>query len=605
MVGAALLSPDLGLPIITAQMSRGAPGVAEGVVSVHSTTEDGSVTTPSSALATRPARQYSIDDDVAHTPVNASIRSPSVLLFILLALLGALAYSIFLLNPANRGDLLPFTLVIVAEVVLISHALVALWTILSGGKDPRGFAFHQAQERMVDPHLVADPQWAATPQHWPLQLNGTTSTIDVFITVYGEPIDLIERTTRAALAMHGQHLTWILDDGRSDDVRDLAAELGARYVRRLSSNGAKAGNVNHALSVTSGEYFAIFDADFVPEPDFLLETVPFFVDEKVAFVQTPQAYGNPTTLIARGAAFMQSLFYRFVQPGRNSFNAAFCVGTNVIFRRAAIDNVGGMYTDSQSEDVWTSLMLHERGWTSIYIPITLAVGDAPETIEDYTKQQMRWATGGFEILLTRNPLNPRLRLTPDQRIQYLVTATHYLIGITPLLLLLVPPLSIYFDLRPVNLSVTGSEWLLFYFGFYGLQILLAFATMGSFRWETLMLASVSFPIYLRALANAITGRRQRWHVTGGVRQRSSPFNVMVPQTLFFLFLLLTSFVAIYKDFGDGALTLATAWNVTNTLIIGAFIVTAVIEARRIRHQQRARLRAVHVPTRRSQKEATS
>jgi cellulose synthase (UDP-forming) len=546
-----------------------------------------------------------VDEDVAHPPVNTSIKSPSVLLFILLALLGALAYTVFLLNPANRGDPLPFTLVIVAEVVLISHALVALWTILSGGQDPRGFAFYEAQNTLIDEDVSTDPRWSSTPELWPLCINGGLVNVDVFITTYGEPIDVIERTARAAMAMHGQHQTWILDDGRSDEVRDLAADIGTRYVRRLSSNGAKAGNINHALSMTSGQYFAIFDADFVPAHDFLLETVPFFVDEKVAFVQTPQAYANETTLIARGAAFMQSLFYRFVQPGRNSFNAAFCVGTNVIFRRTAIDNIGGMYTDSQSEDVWTSLMLHEHGWTSIYIPIVLALGDAPETIEDYTKQQMRWATGGFEILLTHNPLNPKLRLTPDQRIQYTVTATHYFIGIAPLLLLLVPPLSIYFDLRPVNLSVSGGEWLLFYFGFYGLQILLAFATMGSFRWETLMLASVSFPIYLKALTNVITGRRQRWHVTGGVRRRSSPFNVMVTQTLFFIFLALTSVVAIFKDVGDGTPALATAWNVTNTLIIGVFIVTAVVEARGTRRSHRASLRATHVSTSLTSKAANS
>lgn len=552
---------------------------------------------------TRTTRRYFVDDEVAHPPENASIASPSVLLFILLALIGALGYALFLFSPSNRGDLLPYSLVIIAEVVLISHALVALWTILSGGKDPRGFAFHQAHDRMFDSAVATDLRHSDAPWRWPMTLDGRDVTVDVFITVYGEPLAVIRRTVEAAQRMEGEHLTWVLDDGSSDAVRDMAAELGVRYVRRLTSNGAKAGNINHALSMTSGEYFAIFDADFVPAPDFLRETVPFFIDEKLAFVQTPQAYGNHTTLIARGAAFMQSLFYRFVQPGRNSFNAAFCVGTNVIFRRTAIENIGGMYTDSQSEDVWTSLMLHERGWTSVYIPITLAIGDAPETIEDYTKQQLRWATGGFEILLTRNPLNLKRRLTPDQRIQYLVTATHYLIGIVPLLLLIVPPLSIFFDLRPVNLSVTGGEWLLFYFGFYGLQILLAFATMGSFRWETLMLAAVSFPIYLRALINVIVGRRQRWHVTGGARRRSSPFDFMVAQTLVFVFLLLTSVVAIVKDTGNGALTLATAWNVTNTLVIGAFIVTAVIESSRIRRDARASRIAVApaaaLPTRRT------
>ena len=106
----------------------------------------------------------------------------------------------------------------------------------------------------------------------------------------------------------------------------------------------------------------------MPAPDFLFETVPFFVNSNVAFVQTPQAYGNLNNLISRGAGYMQSVFYRFIQPGRNHFNAAFCVGTNVIFRRAAIDDIGGMYTDSKSEDVWTSLMLHEHGWKTIYIP---------------------------------------------------------------------------------------------------------------------------------------------------------------------------------------------------------------------------------------------
>ena len=143
-----------------------------------------------------------------------------------------------------------------------------------------------------------------------------------------------------------------------------------------------------------------------PKPEFLVETVPFFANANVAFVQTPQTYGNLVNLVSRGAGYMQAVFYKFVQPGRNHFNAAFCVGTNVIYRRAAMNDVGGIYTDSKSEDVWTSLMLHERGWKTIYIPKTLAIGDAPETIEAYTKQQLRWATGGFEILLTPQPAEP-------------------------------------------------------------------------------------------------------------------------------------------------------------------------------------------------------
>ena len=489
-----------------------------------------------------------------------------------------LAYTFFLLNPANRGDWLPYGLVITAEVILVSQALVSMWTILSGGIDPRDFAFHHSQERLFDAASIEKEGTDSVPERWGVFLDDARIGIDVFITVYGENLGTIRRTVAAAISMRGEHLTWILDDGGSNAVRDLAAELGARYVRRLSNNGAKAGNVNHALSLSRGEYFAIFDADFVPKEDFLYETVPFFIDSNVAFVQTPQAYGNIKNLVSSGAGFMQSVFYRFIQPGRNRFNAAFCVGTNVIFRREAIDAIGGMFVDSKSEDVWTSLMLHENGWRSVYIPVTLAVGDAPETVEDYTKQQLRWASGGFEILMRHNPLNPRHRLTMDQRLQYTVTATHYLVGMTPLLLLMVPPLEIYFDLRPVNLTVTWLTWLLFYLGFYGLQIMLAFNTMGSFRPATLVMATVSFPIYIRAFINVFSGREQKWHVTGAVGKRVSPFNFMIPQVLMFAFLLLTSVVAVTKDVGHGTITLATAWNLTSTLVFAVFIGAAMKES---------------------------
>jgi len=515
-------------------------------------------------------------------------QSPSLVLLVLIGTVGILAYAGFLLNPASRGDWLPYVMVIVAEMVLISQALLSMWTILSGSLDPRDFAFHRAQGGLYhsrDVELIRD-----APDR-PLYVDGASATVDVFITTYGEPLEVIRRTVAAALAIRGKHLTWILDDGRSDAVRSLAAELGARYVRRLSSGGAKAGNVNHALSLSKGDYFAIFDADFVPRPEFLEETVPFFSDQNVAFVQTPQKYGNLHNVISRGAGYMQSVFYRFIQPGRNRFNAAFCVGTNVIFRRTAIDEVGGIYTDSKSEDVWTSLMLHEAGWRTIYIPMVLAVGDAPDTVEAYTKQQLRWATGGFEILLQHNPLSRRRRLTLDQRLQYLVTASFYITGICPLLLLLVPPLEIYFDLRPMNLSTTVLTWALYYGGFYLMQVVLAFYTMGSFRWETLMLATASFPIYVAALWNVLTGKEQRWSATGDRSRASSPFNFMIAQVLFFVFLLLTSFVAIARDLDNGVFTLATAWNVTNTLILGSFVFAASREDRLAKRMQRLRRRA--------------
>ncbi|MFF2632488.1 glycosyltransferase [Microbacterium sp. NPDC058021] len=508
-----------------------------------------------------------------------------MILLVVVATIGVLAYAAFLLAPDSRGDLLPYLMVIVAESILVLHALLSMWTILSSGRNPRDYAAHDAAARLL-PRLARGDDT--------VHLRGAPVQIDVFVTVYGEDPATVRRTVAAAVALQGAHRTWVLDDGKSDDIRAMAAEVGAWYVRRLSSHGAKAGNINHALTLAKGQFFAIFDADFVPSPRFLLETMPIFVHDDVAFVQTPQVYGNLDTVVARGAAYMQTVFYRFIQPGRNRFNAAFCVGTNVVFRRRAIDEIGGIYTDSKSEDVWTALLLHERGWRSVFLPDALAVGEAPETIEAYSQQQLRWATGGFEILLHHNPLSPRRTLTTDQRIQYLVTASFYLAGICPLLLLLVPPLEIYFDLRPMTLETTVLTWALYYAGFYVMQILLAWFAVGSFRWETLTLATVSFPIYAKALWNALTGKDVGWHVTGSATRRS-PFNFIIPQTLFFLFLALTTVVAIWRDADNGVFTLATAWNATNTVILGAFVVTALREAHVLAHPK-ARVVPAGVPT---------
>jgi cellulose synthase (UDP-forming) len=540
----------------------------------------------------RPVHDYARVDELEPRTRRAETANPypPVLIVItLIATLGILRYAAFLLAPGNRGSLLPYMLVLVAELILIVHALLSGWTILAGTRGPRDFPYHEAKSELFDRARVKALGLEDSPQDWPILLDGREVVVDVFIPVYGEDVAVIRRTAVAAMAIHGKHRTFVLDDGRSDEVRAMAAEVGCGYIRRLSSGGAKAGNINHALSIVSSEYFCVFDADFVPRPEFLVETVPFFVDRTVAFVQTPQAYGNLHNLISRGAGYMQTVFYKFVQSGRNHFNAAFCVGTNVIYRRAAVDDVGGIYTDSKSEDVWTSLMLHERGWRTIYIPQTLAVGDAPETIEAYTKQQLRWATGGFEIMFTHNPLSPRRRLSMDQRLMYLVTATHYLTGIAPGLLLLVPPLEIYFDLRPVNLDISITTWVIYYAGFYLMQILLAFYTLGSFRWEVLMLAAVSFPIYLAALVNAFVGKEQKWHVTGGKGGRpESPFSFIIPQVCVFVFLALTSVVAIWRDVDNSQLTLATGWNVTNTAILGVFMVVALREAWRNSHPAPAR-----------------
>lgn len=514
--------------------------------------------------------------------VHRDLQSPSLTMLVLLATLGVLLYLSFLARPSNVGDLLPWAIVIFSEGVMMFLVLVSLWTQLSSTYDPRDFAFHAAQRDLFLP-TTFDLDLPLGPSER-MQLDGRPVTVDVFITTYGEPVDIIRRTVRAAAAIRGEHEVWVLDDGRSPEVEQLAGEEGVNYLTRPDNKGAKAGNINHALGRTRGEFFVILDADFVPSPDFLLETLPFFARDNVAFVQTPQVYGNIHNFISRGAGFMQTVFYSLIQPGKNRFNSAFCVGTNVVFRRSAVEEIGGIYDRSKSEDIWTSILLHQRGHESVYIPTILAIGDTPETIEAYTKQQVRWATGAFEVFFRNNPLGDH-KLSVDQRLQYFATSVFYVGGMVTFLLLILPSLQIYLGLTPINPNLPIWQWALYYCGFYVMQIVVAVYTIGSFRWETLLLATASFPLYIRAFFNALTGRDRAWHVTGKAGRASSPFNFIVPQALMWVFLLLTSVVGIWASDWTATFSIALAWNIFNTVMLTIFLGLAVAEARRLRSQE--------------------
>jgi len=121
--------------------------------------------------------------------------------------------------------------------------------------------------------------------------------------------------------------------------------------------------------------------------------------------------------------------------------------------------------------------------------------------------------------------------------------------------------------------------LMYYLGFYFMQVVVALYTIGSFRWETLMLATASFPIYGRALVNAIFNKDQKWHVTGSMKKKASPFNFITHQLMAFVFLAITSVVGIWQALTVSAFTLALFWNLLNTFILGLFVVTAMREAR--------------------------
>lgn len=257
--------------------------------------------------------------------------------------------------------------------------------------------------------------------------------VDVFIPTYSESVELVRKTVLAAMAMDYPHRTWLLDDGRRPAMRALASELGCQYLTRADNLHAKAGNLNHALAHSQGEVIAVFDADHAPRRDFLVRTLGYFDDSSVAFVQTPQDYYNLDSYQhrkpprSREVWTEQALFFRVIQRGKDCWNAAFFCGSCALVRRSALERIGGFATGTITEDLHTSIRLHAAGFRSVYHAESLAFGLAPESIEPFITQRVRWGQGAMHVWRTEGIVGNR-GLSFAQRLNYLASVATYFDG---------------------------------------------------------------------------------------------------------------------------------------------------------------------------------
>lgn len=261
----------------------------------------------------------------------------------------------------------------------------------------------------------------------------TGMTVDVFVPTYNEPVEIVRRTLLAVRNIDYPHATWLLDDGNRPEMAALAAQLGARYMARTDNRHAKAGNLNNALVLSRAEFVVVFDADHAPKRNFLDETLGFFRDQEVAFVQTPQdffnldSYQHRSTRGQRRVWTEQSLFFRVIQRGKDAWNAAFFCGSCAVLRRSALDRIGGFATRTVTEDLETSVALHKAGFRSVYVPMPLAFGIAPSTADPFLGQRIRWGQGAMQVI-RKEAFFLRGRLTVAQRLNYLASALTYFDG---------------------------------------------------------------------------------------------------------------------------------------------------------------------------------
>ncbi|MFC4212700.1 glycosyltransferase family 2 protein [Pedobacter lithocola] len=277
-------------------------------------------------------------------------------------------------------------------------------------------------------------------------------TVDIFTTFCkGEPYEMIEETLLAIVNISYPHKSYLCDESDDQYLKELCHQMGIIHVTRTDKKNAKAGNINNALLISSGELCVILDPDHVPQPNFLDPIVAHFNDENIGFVQIVQAYKNfGESLVAKGAAQQTFQFYGPIMMTMNKYGTVLAIGANCTFRRRALDSIGG-HAAGLAEDMNTAMHLHAKGWKSIYVPQILARGLVPSTMSAYYSQQLKWSRGVFELLVTSYPKLFN-KFTWQQKIHYALIPLYYLSGIIFLINFLIPILSLAFDTSPINID---------------------------------------------------------------------------------------------------------------------------------------------------------
>ncbi len=379
--------------------------------------------------------------------------------------------------------------------------------------------------------------------------------VAVIVSSYQEPLDVLEKTLVAFYNLsYPNTRIYFLDDTRYElpagDPGEMAAYRSAidELCRRIGVNlfrrrwhGAKAGMINDFLAFGRGEaregfefqnfsgkegrepekYIVVFDADMQPFPNFIENLVARMeANPKLAFIQTPQYYSNfEANRISRAAGAQQSVFYEHICEGKALQDAMFCCGTNVIFRREALLDVGGFDETSVTEDFATSLRFHLRGWSSDYSNRVAAFGMGPEDLGGYFKQQFRWALGTvglFRTLVGYFLKNPRL-LTTARWWEYLLSSTYYFVGLAFFILVICPITYLFFSVP--SYFARPEIYILLFIPYITITLFLFWGSLRElgYRFRDIvigqLLGAVTFPVYLKASLLALIGVKGSFGVT--------------------------------------------------------------------------------------------
>jgi len=377
--------------------------------------------------------------------------------------------------------------------------------------------------------------WISLDMKLPVEVLPEKDKKIAFVTAFvpgKEPYEVLEKTLYAMVTADYLHDSWVLDEGDDLHVKEICEAYGAKHFSRYGkvhfnrTKGrfkakTKAGNYNSwfAINGYKYDYVAQLDVDFVPNKNFLTSTIGYFQDSKVAFVGTPQIYGNQNeSFIARGAAEQAFGFYGTMQRGFSNTDMSLFIGANHVVRVSALDNIG-WYSGHIVEDHLTGMHFYAKGWKSVYVPQVLAVGEGPATWSAYFSQQMRWAYGLMDIYFKKSPKILR-KMKLKHAIRYFLLQQHYFDGVAQVLAIGLITLYFIFGFQATTMSLFYLVllyvplilwqqviyiWLQRYNVDYkneiGLHLLGRLVTIAS------------WPIYFIAFWSVITGKKINYKVT--------------------------------------------------------------------------------------------
>jgi cellulose synthase/poly-beta-1,6-N-acetylglucosamine synthase-like glycosyltransferase len=205
----------------------------------------------------------------------------------------------------------------------------------------------------------------------------------------------------------------VLDDS-TDETTEIA-ELAVRrhaargfditYLHRVDRTGYKAGALEAGLKVAKANFIAIFDADFVPSPDFLRQTLPHFTHSKIGMVQARWGHINQDySLLTKIQSILLDAHFVLEHGGRNRAGCFFNFnGTAGVWRREAIADAGGWQHDTLTEDLDLSYRAQMRGWQFVFLPHVVAPAEVPVEMNSFKSQQHRWAKGSIQTCMKLLP----------------------------------------------------------------------------------------------------------------------------------------------------------------------------------------------------------